>query len=463
MHPIRSYVESNKKRFLDELKAFLHIESISTLPEQKQTCAECAEYVRSELARIGFAAKIFPTVGHPIVYAEDLNAGTSAPTTLFYGHYDVQPVDPIALWTTPPFEPSIRNERLYARGAADDKGQVHLHLKGIESLRATRDSMPCNIKILIEGEEEIGSTNLEKFLREHAAMLACDTVLISDTAMLAPGIPTITYGLRGLAYFEITLTSANSDLHSGMFGGAVENPLNALCSIIARLKDEYGRVAVPHFYDDILPLTPEERKQFASLPFSDEKFCASIGIPSTRGEFGYSTLERLWARPTLDVNGIWGGFTGAGAKTVLPAIAHAKISMRLVPNQSSKKIEQLFKEHITNITPPTTHVEIQPFHGGEPALTPMDSPGNKAAQAALRFAYGKEPVFIRDGGSIPIVPLFQNILNAPVVLMGFGLPDENAHAPDENILLENYFLGIESSAYFYEEFVKSLSKTHEAM
>ncbi len=459
MHPFHQYVETNSHKFLEELETFLKIPSISTLPERKQSCAECADYVRAEIVKLGFGAKIFPTAGHPIVYAEDLNAGENLPTVLFYGHYDVQPVDPENLWTTPPFSANVRGDRLYARGAADDKGQVHLHLKGLETLRATRKTMPCNIKLLIEGEEEIGSTHLEEFLREHAKMLACDTVLISDTAMFAPRVPSITYGLRGLVYFEISATSANTDLHSGMFGGAVENPVSALCGIIARLKDEYGRVTIPHFYDDVLPLSSEEKKQFASLPFNEQEFCESIGIPSTRGEFGYTTLERLWGRPTLEPNGIWGGFIESGAKTVLPAKAHAKISMRLVPNQSSQKIIALFTEYVMSMTPPTISLTITPLSGGEPALTPMDSPGNKAAQAALRQAFGKEPVFIRDGGSIPIVLLFQDILRAPVVLMGFGLPDEHAHAPDENILLENYFLGVESSAHFYEEFIKSMSST----
>ncbi|HET7152946.1 MAG TPA: dipeptidase [Candidatus Kapabacteria bacterium] len=455
MSTIQTYVDANKDKFLDELKTFLRIPSISTLPDHKQKCAECAEHLRGEFTRMGFTSKVIPTAGHPVVYAEDLAAGKNAPTVLFYGHYDVQPVDPVNLWTNPPFEPTIRGERLYARGSVDDKGQVHLQMKGLETLRAVKGSLPCNVKVIIEGEEEIGSVNLEQFLREHSAMLACNTVMISDTAMFALGYPTITYGLRGLTYFELKVTSANTDLHSGMFGGAVENPINVLCSIIAKLKDEYGRIAVSGFYDDVLPLSAEERKQFASLPFSEQNFCNSIGIPNTRSEYGYSTLEQLWARPTLDVNGIWGGFTEAGAKTVLPAIAHAKISMRLVPNQSSKKIEQLFIEHIKRLTPPTVKMEITPLHGGEPALTPMDSPGNKAAQAALRLAFGKEPVFVRDGGSIPIVLLFQDILKAPVVLMGFGLPDENAHAPDENIHLENYFYGIKSAAHFYDEFAKT--------
>ena len=452
---IKEYVAGNTPRFLEELSAFLRIPSISTLPERKADCAACAEHLREELTRIGMKARVMPTPGHPVVYAEDLSAGPDVPTSLFYGHYDVQPVDPVNLWTNPPFEPTQRGGKLYARGSADDKGQVHLHIKGIEALRAANGSLPCNVKVMIEGEEEIGSQHLEQFLRDNAKLLKCDTVLISDTAMFAQGMPSITYALRGLAYFEVTVRSANSDLHSGMFGGVVDNPINVLCDMLAGLKDKYNRITIPGFYDDALPITDAERAQFARLPFDEAAFCRSLGIPMTRGEFGYTALEQNWARPTLDINGIWGGFTGEGAKTVLPALAHAKVSMRIVANQTPEGIERLFTEHLMRIAPPTVRVEVAALHGGPPALTPIEAPGNRAAQAALRRAFEKEPVFIRDGASIPIVALFQNILSAPVVMMGFGLPDENAHAPDENLDLENYVCGVQASAFFYEEFAKN--------
>ena len=449
------FVDSNKSRFLHELDAFLRIPSISTLPERKADCTACAEHLREALTRIGMQARIMPTPGHPVVYAEDLSAGPNAPTTLFYGHYDVQPVDPLHLWTAPPFEPVVRNGKIFARGSADDKGQVHLHIKGIEALRAAQGALPCNVKIMIEGEEEIGSEHLEQFLVDNKKLLACDTVLISDTAMFAHGMPSITYALRGLAYFDVTVRSANTDLHSGMFGGVVENPINVLCDMLGGLKDKYGRITIPGFYDDALPVTDAERAQFARLPFDERSFCASIGLPMTRGEFGYTTLEQNWARPTLDINGIWGGFTGEGAKTVLPAVAHAKVSMRLVANQTPERVAEVFAAHLARLAPPTVTLEVKALHGGPPAFTPIDAPGNRAAQAALRRAFAKEPVFIRDGASIPIVALFQSILSAPVVMMGFGLPDENAHAPDENLSVENYFGGVLSSAYFYEEFAKT--------
>ncbi len=453
---ISSYIDANHDRFVDELFAFLRIPSISTLPDRAESVAQCAMHLVDELTRRGFSARVMPTGGHPIVYAEDLRAGAGAPTVLFYGHYDVQPVDPLHLWTSQPFEPEVRNGKVFARGSADDKGQVHLHIKGLEALRAVHGgTLPCNVKLLIEGEEEIGSPNLTPFLEAHRDMLRCDTVLICDTSMFAQGMPTITYALRGLAYFEIHVRGANTDLHSGMYGGIVDNPAMVLATMLAGLKDANGHVTIEGFYDDVRPVSAEERKSMAALPFDEKKLCATIGIPMTNGEKGYTTLERNWCRPTLEVNGLWGGFTGEGAKTVLPAEAHAKISMRIVPDQTPEKIEDVLRRHIKNVAPPTVHVEVVTHHGGPPAITPLDSPGNIAARAALVRAFGKDPVFIRDGASIPIVSTFQSLLAAPVVLMGFALPDANQHAPDENFPLENYFGGVAASAYFYEEIART--------
>jgi acetylornithine deacetylase/succinyl-diaminopimelate desuccinylase-like protein len=452
---IQTFIDANRDRFVAELFEFLRFPSISTLAERSESVAHCAEHLREELACQGFEARVLSTGGHPIVYGEDLRAGAAVPTVLFYGHYDVQPADPLDLWTTPPFEPQVRNGRVYARGAADDKGQVHLHIKGFEALRAAHGgALPCNVKILIEGEEEVGSPNLASFLERHLDMLACDTVLICDTSMFAEGMPTITYALRGLAYFEIHVRGPNTDLHSGMFGGVVDNPVQVLATMLAGMKDQYGRVTIPGFYDNVLPVSPDERTRIRKLPFDEEQFCDGIGIPMTRGEFGYSPLEQNWCRPTLEINGIWGGFTGEGAKTVVPAGAHAKISMRIVPNQTPEEIDELFRKHILAVAPPTVNVEVVTHHGGPPALTPVDSKGSLAAQEALRRAFGKEPVFIRDGASIPIVSIFQSLLGSPVVLMGFSLPDANCHAPDENFPLASYFGGIAASAYFYEEMGK---------
>ncbi len=451
---IRGFIDDNRERMLDELKELLSIPSISTEHSNAKDVQICAEWIADHCKSIGMKrTEIYPTKGHPIVYSEWLEAGEDAPTVLFYGHYDVQPVDPLNLWTNPPFEPVFRDGKVYARGATDDKGQVFLHLKAIEALFKENGSLPVNVKLLIEGEEEIGSPNLSPFIREHKEMLRCDTVLISDTPIFAPGLPSLVYGLRGLCYMEVELTGPNRDLHSGTFGGAVDNPINALANVIAQLKDGYGRIRIPGFYDDVLPLTEDERTDFARLPYDEKEYCNALEIPFTFGEFGYTTYERTGARPTLDVNGIWGGFTGEGAKTVLPSKATAKISMRLVPNQKTEIIAEQFEKHIRAIVPPTMKVRVSNLHGADPALTPRDSNGVKAAVKALETAYGKKPVLSREGGSIPVCLLFDTILSAPTVLMGFGLNSENAHSPDEHFSLDNFEKGIVATAAFYKEFV----------
>ncbi len=455
MNDIKQYILQNQPRFLDELADLLRIPSVSTAPEHIADVASCAEFVAEHIRKIGISdVTVFPTKGHPIVYAEYKCQRKNAPTVLFYGHYDVQPIDPLNLWTNPPFEPTFRDGKVFARGATDDKGQIFLHIKALEAHLNVRGELPVNVKLLLEGEEEIGSVHLEEFIRTHQDLLRCDTVVISDTPIYAPGVPSLVYGLRGLCYMEVTVTGPNRDLHSGSFGGAVQNPVNALCDMIAILKDGYGRITIPGFYDNILPLTQEERDGYSNLPFDEEEYRAQLDIPFTFGEFGYSTIERTWARPTLDVNGIIGGFTGIGAKTVLPSVAKAKISMRLVPNQDAHDIAQKFQEYFRAIAPPTVKVEVENHHGANPVLTPRDSMGMNAARIALREAYGKEAVLTREGGSIPVCLLFDTILHAPTVLMGFGLSTENAHSPDEHFLLENFEKGMIATAAFYDEMGK---------
>jgi acetylornithine deacetylase/succinyl-diaminopimelate desuccinylase-like protein len=412
---------------------------------------KCAQWVADQMRTIGMeSVQILPTGGHPLVYGNWLHS-PGKPTVLFYGHYDVQPVDPLNLWTSPPFEATIRGENLYARGSADDKGQVFIHFKAIEAYMKQVGSLPVNIKLLIEGEEEVGSENLDRFVKEHKEMLKADLVVISDSGMYAKGVPSICYSLRGLSYMEVEVTGPNRDLHSGSFGGSVHNPVQALCELIASLHDKNGKVTVKGFYDSVRPLTKAERVSFKKLPFSDRKYAKELGVKQLYGEKGFTTLERVWARPTLECNGIWGGYTGEGAKTVLPAKAFAKISMRLVPDQTSAKVAKLFEKHFRKIAPKTIDVKVRMLHGGEAAITPIDSPGVKAAVAALEKGFGKKPLYQREGGSIPIVVQFKNILGLDTVLLGFGLPDENAHSPDEFINLDNFFGGIRTSAYFYNE------------
>ncbi len=456
MSNITNFIKENKDRYLTELKHFLSFPSISTNPENKKDVLECAEYIKSHLEKIGLQnVAIYPTDGHPVVYADWLNAGKDKPTILVYGHYDVQPVDPIELWTSPPFEAEVRGENIYARGSADDKGQVMIHMKALEAHLAKNGSLPVNIKLIVEGEEEIGSVHLGDFISGHKDLLKCDVVVISDTSMYDKDVPAIGYALRGLCYMQLEVTGPNRDLHSGQYGGAVDNPINALAHIIAKLKDDKGKILIDGFYDDVVPLDKEEKEGFAKLPFSDKKYAKGLDVEELFGEEGYTTLERTWARPTLDCNGIWGGFMGEGAKTVLPSKAFAKISMRLVPNQDPDKIEKLFSAFVRKITPKTVKVKISGLHHGKGAMTPIDTKWMKAASKAMAQGFGKEPVFIREGGSIPIVLTFKEMLDADTVLLGFGLPDENAHSPDEHLNLNNFQNGILTSAIFYDELAKA--------
>jgi acetylornithine deacetylase/succinyl-diaminopimelate desuccinylase-like protein len=459
MDDLFKYLEANRDRYLSELNEFLRIPSISTNRENQPDVEHCAQWVVEHLKSIGLeSVQTFETSGHPIVYGEWLRA-SGRPTVLFYGHYDVQPVDPVNLWTTPPFEPSIRQGEIYARGSSDDKGQMFVHFKGVEAYLKNTGKLPCNLKMLIEGEEEIGSTNLENFVRDHKDKLKADLALISDTEIFARGVPSITYALRGLAYMEVEVVGPNRDLHSGSFGGAVHNPIQALCEMIASLHDKNGRVTIPHFYENVRPLTKKERGAFRKLPFSERKYARDLGVKILYGEKGFSPLERVWCRPTLECNGIWGGFIEEGAKTVLPTKAAAKISMRLVPDQKSSEIEKLFVKHIKRIAPRTVTVSVNSLHGGEAAITPIDSPGVKAGVEALRKAFGKTPLYQREGGSIPIVVLLKELLGIDTVLLGLGLPDDNTHAPDEHLNLENFFGGIRTSVHFFDELPKFMEAT----
>jgi acetylornithine deacetylase/succinyl-diaminopimelate desuccinylase-like protein len=451
MEGILTFIDQSKDRYLAELKEFIAIPSVSTNTENTDDIHRCAQWVAGQMRTIGLQnVQILPTAGHPVVYGDWLNA-PGKPTVLIYGHYDVQPPEPLELWASPPFEATVRDGNLYARGSADDKGQVFIHIKSLEAYLKSTGTLPVNVKLLVEGEEEIGSAHLEPFLMEHKELLKADLVLISDSSMFAKGIPSICYGLRGLAYMQVDLVGPNKDLHSGSFGGTVHNPIQALAEIIAQLHDKNGRVTVPGFYKDVRPLSKTERSAFGKLPWSDRKYAKELGVRELYGEKGYSTLERVWARPTLECNGIWGGFTGEGAKTVLPSKASAKISMRLVPDQKSSKVAKLFERHITKIAPKSVSVTVQNLHGGEAAITPIDSPGVKAAVAALEKGFGKKPLYQREGGSIPIVVQFKELLGIDTVLLGFGLPDENAHAPNEFLNLDNFFGGIKTSAHFFDQ------------
>lgn len=453
---IDTFLADNAPRFLDELKTFLAIPSVSTDPERADDVARCADWLATAIRATGFGdVRVYPTPGHPIVYAEDCTAGADAPTVLFYGHYDVQPVDPLHLWTNPPFEPTVRDGRIYARGATDDKGQVYLHIKALEALRTVSGTLPVNVKLLIEGEEEIGSPNLAPFVREQAAMLACDAVVVSDTPMFAPGKPSLVYGLRGLAYLQIDVEGPNRDLHSGSYGGAVNNPLNALATILASLKDETGRIRIPGFYDAVVDIESDERALLAGLGYSDERLLEDVGVDRLFGEPGYTTPERLWARPTLDVNGMIGGFTGEGAKTVLPAKASAKVSMRLVPNQRTSEIAAAFTNYVLSLVPAGIRVTVTDLHGADPVLVPRDTPAMHAAAAAMEETFGEPCRFSREGGSIPVVLLFDTVLKVPTVLMGFGLNNENAHSPDEHFDLGNYQNGMRAAARFYTGYAGS--------
>jgi acetylornithine deacetylase/succinyl-diaminopimelate desuccinylase-like protein len=447
-----AFARQNQTRFLDELKAFLRIPSVSTLPENNDDCRKAAATLKAELLRIGMEnARLIETVGHPLVYADWLHA-EGKPTVLLYGHYDVQPVDPIDEWLSPPFEPTVREGNLYARGAADDKGQVWAQVKALESLFTAGGALPLNVRVLFEGDEEVGGEGIAEYVASKPADLQCDFALISDTELFAEGLPTLCVGLRGMIYTEIEARGAKNDLHSGMYGGAAPNPFVALAQIIARLKDESGKILIPGFYDGIIPPSAEELAAWRSLPFDEEHYRQSeVGSKQLTGEPGYSVLERTWARPTLDVHGIPGGFTGAGAKTVIPAKALAKISMRLVPGMNPANSFELYKQYVEKIAPAGVEIDVRLIHSGDPSLIRVDNAYIQAATRALREVWGRETVFIRSGGSIPIVGDFDRHLGAPSVMMGFGLPDDNIHAPNEKFHLKNFELGIASLIRFLEE------------
>ena len=455
MEKVLEYIQNNQKHHLNELYDFLRIPSISSEEAHKQDVIRAANWLVENFKQIGIDnTRIIETPGHPLVYAEWNGAGKDAKTILFYGHYDVQPVDPLELWETAPFEPFEKNGKIVARGSADDKGQLFVHLKAVESYLKTEGKLPVNVKFIIEGEEETAESHVEEFIEQNPDLLKCDTVVISDTEWFYYDMPSICYGLRGIAYFEMEVTGPNRDLHSGAFGGAVDNPINVLAWIITQMKDCYGRITIPGFYDDVLELTDEERNNFRKLPFDLNEYKKDLDIREVNGEIGYSTLERTWARPTFDVNGIKGGYIGDGQKTVLPSNASAKFSFRLVPNQRASDIAQKVVNYITKLAPPTVKVKITPMGLANPVLVDPHSSAVKSAIKALNQAFGKEVVFMREGGSIPVVETFTKVLKAPVVLLGLGLPNDNIHSPNESFSLENFFGGIKTSAIFINEFAK---------
>lgn len=454
MHLALAYATERASDFVDELKDFLRIPSISTDAAYKEEVRHAAEWLAGEFRRIGMnKVDVMETGGHPIVMAE-YHVGDSLPTVLIYGHYDVQPPDPLELWETPPFEPTVRNGNIYARGSCDDKGQVYMHVKAVEAYLATGKSLPVNVKFIIEGEEESGSVHLQSFLNEHADALDADIVVISDTGMFADGIPSVTYGLRGLAYVEVRLKGPNFDLHSGIYGGAIENPLNVLSRLIGNLHDEAHRVTIPGFYDNVRDLTSDERRDIRDLPFDEKAWLNAVGVGAARTESGYSVLEAIWARPSLDVNGIWGGYQGPGAKTILPAEAGAKISMRLVPDQRPDEVVSKIKRYFEASTPDTMELRFKNLHGGDGVVVDRDIPAMKAASKALADEFGREPAFIREGGSIPVVADFKHILGLDTVLIGFGLNSDAIHSPNEHFGLERFHKGIATSIRFLDAFGK---------
>lgn len=446
---MKAYIEENKDRFINELISWLKIPSVSADPAYKEEVFNAAKFLEEELIKLEMDnVEICPTAGYPIVYAEKI-INPDWPTVLVYGHYDVQPADPLELWHSPPFEPVIKDGKIYARGACDDKGQVYMHVKAYEVMKAT-DNLNCNIKFMIEGEEEVGSGNLAIFVKENKERLKADVILISDTGIISNDTPSITVGLRGLSYVEVELTGPNRDLHSGLYGGAVANPINVLCDMIGKLKDENGRITIPGFYDDVEEVSMEERKKMNEAPVSDDTYKNELDVAALDGEEGYTSLERVSIRPTLDVNGIIGGYTGEGAKTVLPSKASAKISMRLVPHQDSNKISQLFKEYFEGQIPDSMKVKVNLHHGGEPYVTPITFDAYKAAAAAMKDSFGKEPIPLRSGGSIPIVALFEKELGLKSILMGFGLDSDAIHSPNEHYGVFNFMKGIETIPLFYK-------------
>ena len=453
MSDIKQYVDKNRQRFLDELFELIRIPSISSQSERKDDMYRAANLWKQILLNAGAdKAEVYETKGNPVTYGEKI-INPSYPTVLVYGHMDVMPVDPLELWTSAPFEPVIRDGKIYARGADDDKGQSFMHAKAFEYLVKSGE-LKCNVKFIIEGEEEIGSPSLPDFCKANREMLNADVILVSDTSMIAPDVPSITTGLRGLAYWQVEVTGPNRDLHSGLFGGAVANPINVLSKMIASMVDDSGKITIPGFYDDVLDVSADERKMMAQAPFNESAYKKAIDVQELAGEQGYSTNERTGIRPSFDVCGIWGGYTGEGAKTVLPSKAYAKISTRLVPNQDHEKIAVLFKEHFEKVAPESVKVEVTPLHGGQGYVCPIDIPAYMAAEKAYETVYGKKPVPVRSGGSIPIISSFEQILGMKSVLMGFGLESDAIHSPDENYPLEQFFNGIKTIVHFYENFVK---------
>jgi len=443
------YARANRKKFLAELVEFLSIASVSTQPAHVSDIGYAATWLRDRLLIAGFPrVEIMPTLGYPVVYAEWLTAGAEAPTILIYGHYDVQPPDPLEEWDTPPFEPTIVGNDIFARGASDDKGQLYVHVKAIESFEKTAGAPPVNVKCIFEGEEECGSPNLEPFIREHADLLAADVALVSDTHILGKDLPSIVYALRGIAYVEVEVTGPDHDLHSGIYGGAVHNPIHVLCAMVGKLLDQNGRITIPGFYDKVRELSPNERVEMAKIPFEREEWLREAGVKTDWGEPAYTIVERTASRPTLDVNGIWSGYIQPGVKTVLPSRAFAKISMRLVPDQEPAEITRLIQSYLTEIAPPTVTVKVHDLHGGEGAIIRRDSPAMKAAFQAYAEVFGKEPVFVREGGSVPVVATFQRVLGIETILMGFGLPDDRLHSSNEKFHLPNFYRGIETVIHF---------------
>jgi acetylornithine deacetylase/succinyl-diaminopimelate desuccinylase-like protein len=457
MEKTQQFIGQNKEKFVAELFDLLRIPSVSADPAFEQNVTACAEFLATHFKQIGLdEVCIYPTAGHPIVYAEKI-IDPNLPTVLVYGHYDVQPADPLELWHSPAFEPVIKTTEIhpegaiFARGACDDKGQFFMHVKALEAMLISQE-LPCNVKLMIEGEEEIGSPNLAIFVKENKAKLKADIILVSDTGMLANDVPSITTGLRGLSYVEVEVTGPNRDLHSGLYGGCVANPINILTQMIASLHDENNHITIPGFYDKVQELSPEDRAEMAKAPYSEEAYCKALDLKATHGETGYSTMERGSIRPTLDVNGIWGGYTGEGAKTVIASKAFAKISMRLVPDQDPEEITKLFQDHFEKIAPNSVRVKVLPHHGGEPVVTPTDSFAYDAAARAYEKTFGKRPIPVRSGGSIPIIAMFEKELGLKTILMGFGLDSDAIHSPNEHYGLFNFYKGIETIPYFFKNF-----------
>jgi len=457
MKDLKQYIVQHQDRFLEELFSLIRIPSISSKEQHKPDMYKCASRWKELLLEAGVDhCDVMETKGHPVVFAQKI-VDPTLPTILVYGHYDVMPVDPEELWKSKPFEPEIRDGKIWARGADDDKGQSFMHAKAFEYLVQT-NQLPCNVKFMLEGEEEIGSTNLYEFCQQNIELLKSDIILVSDTGMIAFDIPSITTGLRGLSYLEVEVKGPNRDLHSGLFGGAVANPINVLCNMIASLTNEKNEITIPHFYDDVQVISSEERALMAQAPFNLDAYKKAIDIKEIHGEEGYSTIERTGIRPTLDVCGIWGGYTGEGSKTVLPSTAHAKISMRLVPNQKSEKISAMFQKHFESIAPPSVTVKVMPSHGGEAYVSPIDMIAYRAAEKAYTTTFGKRPVPTRSGGSIPIIAGFERILGTKAILMGFGLESDAIHSPNENFPLENFFKGIETIPYFYKFYAEMMKE-----